>query len=507
MVKLSNSTRSTTSKCHVFKWVKNLLMLDFHQSWAIVALAIGIISGVVLAMVFRINFFASWWWIVLVIIILVFTYLRPKFLLLALSLIAGMILSFYRVTSELHNENYIRQFYDQTVVIIGTVDGDPETDVGSTKFKITNLKFGNFGASIVGGSIYVSLSSNSTIERSDIVTLEGKLLAGFGTYSGHLYRPKVSSIMRPDPPDPVLATRNWFAARIASLLPDTESKLGLSYLLGMKSGLPDDLNENLRTVGLVHIVVASGAHLSILVEIAKKIFGKISRTVGVIFSISFVVFFMSMVGFTPSIMRAGIMCVLTTLMWWMGRKFAPWRIILLVAALTLMINPMYIINLGWLLSFASFTGIMIIGPKLTKFFYGARRPGFIAGMVITTIAATMVTLPITLYYYGQISLISVIANLLILPTLSYAMGLVFLTGVVSGLPGVETLIAFVTTKLLDFHIAVVEFFGSIKQFLITIDPYHSWVFWLYCVIIIPLLGGLLYQKMVKSREVSKNKLE
>ena len=48
------------------------------------------------------------------------------------------------------------------------------------------------------------------------------------------------------------------------------------------------------------------------------------------------------------------------------------------------------------------------------------------------------------------------------------MGLMFLTGVVSGLPFVETVVAFITEKLLEFHIAVVNFFGSMEYFLVKI---------------------------------------
>ena len=291
--------------------------------------------------------------------------------------------------------------------------------------------------------------------------------------------------------------RDWFATRIRARIPEPEVSLGLSYLLGMKTGLPKTLSENLRTVGLTHIVVASGAHLSILVEVAKKLFGKISRFAGLLFSILFIIFFMSMVGWTPSIMRAGVMTILSLLAWYVGRKIAPWRLILMVMAFTLTINPEYIINLAWLLSFASFAGIMIVGPKLSKFFYGDKKPGFIGETVMTTIAATIMTLPITLYYFGQISLISVAANLLILPTLPYAMGLTFFTGVVSGIPGIEIAVAFLTTKLLDFHIGVVEFFGSMPQFLVKMLPYQPWVFLIY----IPIVIGLLWKKVVKLREV------
>ena len=188
---------------------------------------------------------------------------------------------------------------------------------------------------------------------------------------------------------------------------------------------------------------------------------------------------MAMVGWTPSILRAGIMAILNLLAWYVGRRFEAWRIILIVAAFTLMINPNYLINLGWLLSFASYGGIMILGPRLAKFFYGEKKPGFISSIILTTVAATLMTLPVTLYYYGQVSLISVLANLLILPTLPYAMGLVFLTGVCAGISGIEVAVSFLATKLLDFHILVVEFFGGMKQFLIEIEPYHWQVFNIY----------------------------
>lgn len=293
-----------------------------------------------------------------------------------------------------------------------------------------------------------------------------------------------------------VSARDWFAERVQDAIPEPEVRLGLSYLLGMKSGLPKDLAENLRAVGLTHIVVASGAHLAILVEIAKKIFGKISRFAAVLFSVIFILFFMAMVGWTPSILRAGVMSILTLITWYFGRKMAPWRIILITAALTLLINLDFIVNLGWLLSFASFIGIMILGPKVTEFFYGEKKPGFIAETILTTISATLMTLPITLYYFGQISLINVIANLLILPTLSYAMGLVFLTGIFG-------FFGFFATKLLDYHIFVVELFGGLSQFLVRIEKYQAWVFLIYILILGPFTIGLIRKKVVKLREANK----
>ena len=390
--------------------VARRLRRELHQSWCIVWLCVGIVTGIALGQIVRVNFLASWWWLVVSGVLVAISFVRPKYASMTFAFIAGMMASFVRIAMG------------------------PEE-----------------------------------------VEMEGGGL--------------------------ILRVRDWFAGRVSGLLPEREAKLGLSYLLGMKAGIDNELSDNLRAVGLTHIVVASGAHLSILVEVARKIFGRVSRFAAVMFSILFILIFMSMVGWTPSIMRAGVMAILTLLTWRVGRKMAAWRIILIVMAVTLVIDPLNIMNLGWLLSFASYAGIMILGPRLTKFFYGERESKFIASTVLTTVAATVMTLPITLYYFGQVSLINVVANLLILPTLSWAMGMVFFTGVVAGVPFVETGVAWVTTKMLDYHIFVVETFGEMRQFLVTMEKNEWWVFLIY----VPVLILLLWGKVVELREVKQNR--
>ena len=476
-------------------WSK--LLEGIHQSYFLVILCVGIIAGMIVGLVFRINYFGSPMWLVFVGLIVIIVYFRPRLLFVGIALIAGGVLAFYRVAEELIDQDYIKQFYGQTVKVSGIVSGDPETDEKATKVKLANLIFGDDNSEARKGSIFVSLRQNEEIQRGDKLILEGKIDNGFGTYVGYMYQPKVVKLLKPEPKDFILAVRDGFAERVKNLISEPEVNLGLSYLLGMKTNLPEELSTNLRLVGLVHIVVASGTHLSILVEIAKKLFGRISRFAGLLFSGLFIVLFMAMVGFTPSIMRAGIMAILTLVAWYVGRKFAPWRIILIVAAGTLLLNPNYLVDLGWLLSFASYAGIMMLGPRLTRYFYDEKKPGFIGATILTTISATLMTLPITLYFFGTVSLISVLANLLILPTLPYAMGLVFLTGAFAGVPIVGEAVAFLATKLLDFHIFIVQMFAEMRSFLIEI-PTENWkVFLIYGLI----LGILVVAKIFWKKKV------
>lgn len=294
--------------------------------------------------------------------------------------------------------------------------------------------------------------------------------------------------------------RDGFINRIESILPEESANLGISYLLGTKDRLSNSFKEELKLVGLSHIVVASGTHLSILVDCVRRLFFKISRFACLLFSIIFIVLFMALVGWTASILRAGIMAILKLLAWYRGRKYDAWRIILLTATITLMINPLLVSDLGWLLSFASFTGIMLLSPMLISYFYGERKINWIASTIFTTIAASLMTLPISFYYFGSFSLISILANLIILPSLPFAMGLTFFTGVLASVPILGVLSGWLADMILSFHIIVIDFLSRQEYFFIQIPERQPLVFLLYLVILTPFLIGQIRRKVVKLKK-------
>ena len=166
---------------------------------------------------------------------------------------------------------------------------------------------------------------------------------------------------------------------------------------------------------------------------------------------------------------------------------------------------MYLTDLAWLLSFAAFIGILIVGPGITKFFYGKKKPGFIAGTLISSAASALTCSPLLLFFFGQISLISIIANLLILPTVSIAMGLTFLTGIfaVINFAPLAALAAKLDLIVLDYQIAVVNFFGSEKIFLINIEKNNPLVFLLYIPLMLAFGFKLCYPK-IKLRLLRKH---
>lgn len=285
----------------------------------------------------------------------------------------------------------------------------------------------------------------------------------------------------------LVKVRDGFAERVRKNMPEEESQLGLAYLLGIKEDLPWELKEGLKVAGLSHIVVASGTHLSIIVVFVRRTFGKISRFCGAFVAVGLILIFAGMIGWTASIMRAGLVSIMTLLAWYVGRWFIPLRLILIVMAITLMINPLFAIDVGWLLSFASYSGILLVMPMLEKLLYGQEKPPKVASLILMTVSATLMCAPISLFVFGSVSLIAVVANLIILPSMSLVMGLVFLAGVVAEVPVLGPIVGKITEWALDFHLAVMRFFGEQKAFLVSIEPNNPWVLLLFVPIVLAMV--------------------
>ena len=405
---------------------------------------------------------------------------------------------------QLTNDNPLHDLVGETVEISGRIKGDPDISGSTSSARLGDLYYED---TKIAGTIFLYGRFDPEPERGDHMMVCGKLAKGFGTFVGAVYHPKIVSLLKPEPKNMTLEIRNSFAKSVQDTMGGREAKLGLAYLLGMRNGLDDETLEMLSLVGLTHIVVASGTHLGIIVSFVRKRFGKISRFARLLFSLICIFIFGEIVGWTASITRAGIVSVLSLFGWYYGRKLGAGRVILIAMAITLVMNPMYVVDIGWLLSFASFAGIMILEPMLVEFFYGhknprkknIKRPGIVGELVLASISATLMCAPILLYFFGSISVISVVANVLILPTIPIAMGLTALVGFVGFLPSffvfdwIRFLVTKVTVLLLDYHLFVMEFFAKQTSFIINIEKNSLWVFLLYVPILLPFVIGLIWR--------------
>lgn len=129
----------------------------------------------------------------------------------------------------------------------------------------------------------------------------------------------------------------------------------------------------------------------------------------------------------------------------------------------------------------------MLTPLIQKFFYGDKQPGFFASIIIASIAAQLLCLPLSLYYFGSFSLLAVFANLLVSPTISIVMLLTLIVGITRFAP-----LAFFAEKILQFQLVVIRRMASFSWGGVEMAAYNPRVFLIY--VLIALLAVWLYRK-------------
>lgn len=260
-----------------------------------------------------------------------------------------------------------------------------------------------------------------------------------------------------------------FATGMENSLPEPQASFGLGLLIGQRTNLSQDIITQLTMVGLVHIVAVSGYNLTILVRAAQrlKIQSKYQRT---LLSIGLILAFILVTGFSASIIRAAIVSTLSLWAWYYGRDIRPIILIAFTAALTGLFNPFYVWgDLGWYLSFLAFFGILIIAPLIvTRLF--SKPPRLLSLVVIETLCAEVMTLPLIMMTFGQLSLVALLANTLIVPLVPYAMLVSSLAAVAGAvLPQASGWIAWPAHLLLTYMLDIVHLLASLPSIFLHIS--------------------------------------
>jgi len=217
---------------------------------------------------------------------------------------------------------------------------------------------------------------------------------------------------------------------IGRVLPEPHASLASGILLGSQSNASEALQETLTITGLTHIVALSGFNVTIItIMLTWALSGKLGKKRSFWVGLSIVTLFILATGCSSSVVRAGIFSMLILFGTTYGRRADQLNILILAAIAMLLFNPYLMFHdLGFQLSFAAFTGLIYLAPALSdlylKLFKRSDCPGFVL-MVCETLAAQLSVIPIILYNFKTISLISPIANILVVWSIAWIMALTF----------------------------------------------------------------------------------
>jgi competence protein ComEC len=236
-------------------------------------------------------------------------------------------------------------------------------------------------------------------------------------------------------------------------------------LYGYRGGL-GKAGELFQKTGTTHIIAVSGQNISIVANLllTTLIFCRVHRKKSFYLICSGIILFVIFTGASSSAVRAGVMAILMLLARQIGRRATGLNLLIFTAVLLVLQNPFILIwDVGFQLSFLSTLGIMLFNPILNFYWRNIPEMLVVKEALVTTSSATIFTLPVILYTFGQISLVSVIVNVLLL----WLVPILMFTGFISVLVGLfyfplGDLLAWLPWLGMKYLFTVVKFFANLK---------------------------------------------
>ena len=215
------------------------------------------------------------------------------------------------------------------------------------------------------------------------------------------------------------------------LYSDRYASVYSAMLLGNKSDIDEDVKKLYKTAGIYHLVCISGTHMAL---IGMGVYGFLRRRHKYMFSgvcgITAVIMYGVFTGMGVSVVRSVIMLSVRMTGDILGRTYDMISSLSLAAVIMMFVNPMVILNSGFIMSFGAVASICMVLPEVNRFYSvgkGAKK-AFIFSLVIQ-----LCTWPAVSFFYYQVSVYGVFINIVLVPCMVYVLSSGFLSIAAYGL--------------------------------------------------------------------------
>jgi len=216
-----------------------------------------------------------------------------------------------------------------------------------------------------------------------------------------------------------MITPSVFTSVINSYLPEPHASLLNGIIFGVNLRTTKEFYQQLKIVGLLHLVVLSGINITLLSSIISSSTKFLSKLLSTLITILMIILFVIFVGPQAPIIRAAFMGLLTHVAIITGRKNYTLYALFLSLIFILVFWPDWLKTVSLQLSYGATLGIILFGQ--------GKSNNYILKNLRLTLAAQIFTVPIIFLYFKQISLISPLSNLLVVEIISPLMVFGFLT--------------------------------------------------------------------------------
>lgn len=261
---------------------------------------------------------------------------------------------------------------------------------------------------------------------------------------------------------------------------------------------PERLKEDFRVTGTAHVLALSGFHVGLVSLIINILLYAIDIRIRFLLTAVIMIFYGFFAGASPSILRAVCFFIIMGTSFLIKARYDILSSVFFVSSLFIVINPFVIYDVGFVLSFSSVASITMFMPMFKKLLtsiyknlYGIKRK--ILNLMLVTLSAQVLSLPLVAYYFGTLSTVSLFSNLIVVPLVSLFMMILFssiITGIFifplgksvanMGIAIIKLLIA-INEKIADFSFSSLDFESGNKIWLLVyilfIMFYFGYEFW------------------------------
>lgn len=250
-----------------------------------------------------------------------------------------------------------------------------------------------------------------------------------------------------------------------------ELGIAKALLLGDRTRVETDLYTSYKRAGVVHLLAVSGLHVGILAAFLYGLFRPLRRLpygkeLQLGCATALLWGYALLCGFSPSVVRAVLLFCLVSYALYLQRPGVTLHFLSLAwVCMLVLLNPYWLLQVGFQLSFAAVGGIVLLYPALFGAWPAKGRPwGYVGKLVCVSLAAQAGTLPLTLYYFHQFPWGFLLSNLVLVPGIGLILALGFACMLLQTLSLLPAFLASLYGFLLGQMNAFIRWAGGLEGF-------------------------------------------
>jgi len=189
----------------------------------------------------------------------------------------------------------------------------------------------------------------------------------------------------------------------------------LTFILGDKRYINNNIKETYQNNGISHLFAISGMHINLFAGLILKLLKKLKVPENKRYYVTsmILILYLLLTGITASILRGVLFFILFSINKIYYFYIKPINLFIVTLSISLLINPFYLYDVGCWYSFSISLALITMANYINKY------NSYLTKLLITSIISFIVSIPITLYNFNQINVLSIIYNLFYVPLISF----------------------------------------------------------------------------------------